>query len=65
MRQKVGIAIAYAKQATVYLLDEPASGLDPLASNELSILLQKLAYEGAAISWLHTIFLEFREVVIV
>lgn len=49
MRQKVGIAIAYAKQAKVYLLDEPASGLDPLASNELSVLLKKLAAEGAAI----------------
>ncbi len=49
MRQKVGIAIAYAKQAKVYLLDEPASGLDPLASNELSDLLKKLASEGAAI----------------
>ncbi|CAM1372367.1 ABC-type transporter, ATPase component [Tenacibaculum litopenaei] len=49
MRQKVGIAIAYAKKAEVYLLDEPASGLDPLASNELSELLKKLASEGAAI----------------
>lgn len=49
MRQKVGIAIAYAKKAKVYLLDEPASGLDPLASNELSVLLKKLADEGAAI----------------
>ena len=49
MRQKVGIAIAYAKKATVYLLDEPASGLDPLASNELSALLKKLAEEGATI----------------
>ncbi|MEM6699592.1 MAG: ABC transporter ATP-binding protein [Bacteroidota bacterium] len=49
MRQKVGIAIAYAKKAQVYLLDEPASGLDPLASNELSDLLKKLAEEGAAI----------------
>ena len=49
MRQKVGIAIAYAKKAKVYLLDEPASGLDPLASNELSILLKKLASEGATI----------------
>lgn len=49
MRQKVGIAIAYAKKAKVYLLDEPASGLDPLASNELSVLLKKLANEGAAI----------------
>ncbi len=49
MRQKVGIAIAYAKKAKVYLLDEPASGLDPLASNELSELLKKLASEGATI----------------
>jgi len=49
MRQKVGIAIAYAKKVKVYLLDEPASGLDPLASNELSELLKKLADEGAAI----------------
>lgn len=49
MRQKVGIAIAYAKKARVYLLDEPASGLDPLASNELSELLKKLAAEGATI----------------
>ena len=49
MRQKVGIAIALAKEAKVYLLDEPASGLDPLASNELSLLLKKLASRGAAI----------------
>ncbi len=49
MRQKVGIAIAYAKKAKVYLLDEPASGLDPVASNELSELLKKLASEGSAI----------------
>lgn len=49
MRQKVGIAIAYAKHAKVYLLDEPASGLDPLASNELSELLKELAAQGAAI----------------
>lgn len=49
MRQKVGIAIAYAKNAKVYLLDEPASGLDPLASNELSELLKDLASQGAAI----------------
>lgn len=49
MRQKVGIAIAYAKNAKVYLLDEPASGLDPLASDELSILLKKLAAQGATI----------------
>jgi len=49
MRQKVGIAIAYAKKAKVYLLDEPASGLDPLSSNELSELLKKLASNGSSI----------------
>ena len=49
MRLKVGIAIAYAKKAKVYLLDEPASGLDPLASNELTELLKKLADNGASI----------------
>ena len=49
MRQKVGIAIAYAKNAKVYLLDEPASGLDPLSSNELSSLLKKMSERGATI----------------
>ena len=49
MRQKVGIAIAYSKKAKIYLLDEPASGLDPLSSNELSVLLKKLATDGAAV----------------
>ncbi len=49
MRQKVGIAIALAKEANVYLLDEPASGLDPLASTELSSILKKLSKFGAAI----------------
>ena len=49
MRQKVGIAIAYAKNAKVYLLDEPASGLDPLSSNELSLLLKKMSDKGSTI----------------
>tara|TARA_B100001142_G_scaffold234610_1_gene232974 strand:- start:273 stop:968 length:696 start_codon:yes stop_codon:yes gene_type:complete len=49
MRQKVGIAIAYAKNAKIYLLDEPASGLDPLSSNELSVLLKKMSERGATI----------------
>lgn len=49
MRQKVGIAIALAKQAKVLLLDEPTSGLDPKASNEFSDLLLKLSDKGTAI----------------
>ncbi len=49
MRQKVGIAIAMAKQAKALLLDEPTSGLDPKASNEFSELLKRLSDEGVAI----------------
>ena len=49
MRQKVGVAIALAKQAKALLLDEPTAGLDPKASNEFSELLLKLKSDGAAI----------------
>ncbi len=48
MRQKVGIAIALAKQAKALLLDEPTSGLDPKASNEFAELLRKLSQQGVA-----------------
>lgn len=49
MRQKVGIAIAAAKNAKSLLLDEPTSGLDPKASNEFSELLKRLSGQGVAI----------------
>ncbi len=49
MRQKVGIAIALAKQAKALLLDEPTSGLDPKASNEFSELLKQLSGDGVAV----------------
>ncbi|MFA5985000.1 MAG: ABC transporter ATP-binding protein [Methylococcaceae bacterium] len=49
MRQKVGIAIACAKEAKIFLLDEPTSGLDPQASFEFSNLLRNLAKSGVAI----------------
>ena len=49
MRQKVGIAIARAKNAEHLLLDEPTSGLDPQASNEFAQLLATLREKGVAI----------------
>lgn len=49
MRQKVGIAIAIARNARALLLDEPTSGLDPQASNEFSAILNDLRADGVAI----------------
>ena len=49
MRQKVGLAIALAKDARALLLDEPLSGLDPKAANEFCALLLKLAAGGVAV----------------
>jgi len=42
MRQKVGIAIALTKDAPLFLLDEPFSGLDPKASHDFQSLLYNL-----------------------
>ena len=49
MRQKVGIAIAKAKNAENLLLDEPTSGLDPEASNDFAQLLMSMRENGVAI----------------
>lgn len=49
MRQKVGIAIAKAKQADNLLLDEPTSGLDPQASNDFAQLLQDMRQNNVAV----------------
>ncbi len=49
MRQKVGVALAIAKQARALLLDEPTSGLDPQASAEFHALIVRQRDAGAAI----------------
>lgn len=49
MRQKVGIALAIAKESKVLLLDEPTSGLDPKSSNEFMELLTKMKNDGVAV----------------
>lgn len=49
MRQKVGIAIALAKNADVILMDEPTSGLDPKATAEFTKICKGLAAEGKTI----------------
>jgi ABC-2 type transport system ATP-binding protein len=49
MRQKVGIAIALAKNADLILMDEPTSGLDPKATAEFTKICKELAAEGKTI----------------
>ena len=49
MRQKVGIAIALAKNATAILMDEPTSGLDPQASSEFSQLVKMLGEQQTTV----------------
>ncbi len=46
MRQKVGIAIALAKNADVIFMDEPTSGLDPKATDEFTTICKELAQNG-------------------
>ncbi|WP_420572890.1 ABC transporter ATP-binding protein [Kordia sp.] len=49
MRQKVGIAIALAKNASYILMDEPTSGLDPKASVEFAEVCKELSENGVGI----------------
>ena len=49
MRQRVALALALAKNARVFLLDEPTTGLDPAAVQDLARLLRSLASAGASI----------------
>lgn len=49
MRQKVGVAIALAKEARLLLLDEPTSGLDASAANDLSDLIRAASARGIAV----------------
>jgi ABC-2 type transport system ATP-binding protein len=43
MRQKVGIALSIVKGSKILILDEPTTGLDPVAANEFSALITRRA----------------------
>jgi ABC-2 type transport system ATP-binding protein len=57
MRQKVGVAIALAKKAKALVLDEPLSGLDPVAARELGQRMAAFRADGGAVLMVtHDIF---------
>jgi ABC-2 type transport system ATP-binding protein len=49
MRQKVGLAVAYARNAVAMLLDEPTSGLDPAAANDFANQIRTAGGRGIAV----------------
>ena len=49
MVQRMGMATLLVREPEVFLLDEPASGLDPKARVQLREILKKLSDEGKAI----------------
>lgn len=49
MVQRMGLAILMVHDPDLYLLDEPASGLDPLARINLRTILKRLSSEGKTI----------------
>ena len=49
MRQKTALAIAIAKNAKALVLDEPLSGLDPVAAMETTAAIRGRAEAGAAV----------------
>lgn len=49
MRQKVAIALALLRQTPILLLDEPSSGLDPIAIDEFNRVVRELALDGRTV----------------
>lgn len=49
MRQRVKLAVALGHRPRVLLLDEPLTGLDPIARQEMIELMRRLGSEGVAV----------------
>ena len=49
MRQRIGLASAIMNKPKVLILDEPASGLDPLGMREIRMILEGLQQSGVTI----------------
>ncbi|MDN5746531.1 MAG: ATP-binding cassette domain-containing protein, partial [Nocardioidaceae bacterium] len=49
MKQRLGIAMALARQPRLLILDEPTNGLDPAGIEEMRTLLRGLAGDGVTV----------------
>ncbi len=49
MKQRLGIAMALAREPTLLVLDEPTNGLDPAGIEEIRTLLVQLAGQGITV----------------
>lgn len=49
MKQRLGIAMALARQPQLLILDEPTNGLDPAGIDEIRTLLRRLANDGVTV----------------
>ncbi|WP_264887458.1 ATP-binding cassette domain-containing protein [Dietzia sp. NCCP-2495] len=49
MKQRLGIAMALARQPQLLILDEPTNGLDPAGIEEMRTLLRRLAHDGVTV----------------